>query len=239
MILGVNQIDAKTIAALQPAAIEAVDLPFVPPYKQEVEQAILGARSESGRKDRQGWRIREDLGPIAFDGDPTTATILLLKANPNYGDGATRQSHFQPHPQWPLSVAGPHVTHDTKVYYQNRTFGTLRRQGITLEQISRRMLKVELNPWASKNWPTGQHGLLAAMRKFPSRAPIRELVQQLVAQGVLVLVARAEDEWFTEVPTLRDLVGTQAFVSNAKIGPAITGNMYPGSWPRVLEALRS
>jgi hypothetical protein len=98
---------------------------------------------------------------------------------------------------------------------------------------------VELSPWASKKWPTGQRNLLKKMAEFPSRAPIRELVRQLVAQGVVVLIARAENEWFAEVPALKDLLGTQVFVSSAKIAPAITDKMYPGSWARVIESLRS
>ena len=69
--------------------------------------------------------------------------------------------------------------------------------------------------------------------------PTRELVSQLVAQGVLVLIARADDEWFAEVPALQDLLGTRVFVSRAKIAPAISDRMYPGSWAQVLELLRS
>jgi hypothetical protein len=177
------------------------------------------------------------LGPITFDGDSTTATILLLKANPSYGDGATRQTHYQPHPEWPLSAAGTNVTLGTQGYYQNDVFDSVRREGISLEKISQRMLKVELNPWASKKWPTGKQHRLRQMGRFPSRALIRELVLQLVVQGVFVLIARAKDEWFAEVPTLQDLVGTRVFVSRAKIAPAISDRMYPGSWPRVLELL--
>ncbi|CAN7770389.1 hypothetical protein LJR290_007491 [Variovorax sp. LjRoot290] len=234
-----TQVDPAIISALQPAAINAADLLSLPAYKDAVEKTIPGARTEKGRIAREGWRIREDLGPIAFDGDPATATVLLLKANPSYGDGATRESHFEPHPDWPLSVAGPHVTAGTRAYYQNGVFGTLRRAGVTLEQISRRMLKVELCPWASKKWPTGQQHLLQQMARFPSRSPTLELVSQLVDQGVLVLIARAEEEWFAGVPALQDLVGTRVFVSRTKIAPAISERMYPGRWPLVLKALRS
>jgi len=108
----VDHVDSNIIAALQPAAVEAADLPFLAPYKQAVEQAIAGASTEDGRTGREGWRVREELGPIAFDGNPGTATILLLKVNPSCGDEATRQTHFQPHPEWPLSVVGPHVTRE-------------------------------------------------------------------------------------------------------------------------------
>ena len=234
-----NQVDPEAIASLLPGRIEQADQSALSTYKATVEKAILGARTQAGRDAREGWRVREDLGPIACDGNPDTARVLLLKANPSYGDGATRESHFEPHPEWPLSVAGPHVTAATKAYYQNKVFGALRREGVTLQNISRRMMKVELCPWASKNWPTGQAELLQQLRLFPSRAPIFRLVSQLVEQGVLVLIARAEDEWFAGVPGMRDLLGTQVFVSRAKIAPSISERMYPGSWPRVLQALRS
>jgi hypothetical protein len=49
-----NRIDSKIIAALQPAAIEVADLSYLGPYKQAVEQAVLGARTEKGRKEREG-----------------------------------------------------------------------------------------------------------------------------------------------------------------------------------------
>jgi hypothetical protein len=234
-----NQVDPQVLSELQPASIERADRELLHEYKREVERAVESAPSEASRLVREAWRVRDELGPIAYDGDPTTATVLLLKANPSYGEGATRATHFQQHPDWPLSVAGPHVTEGTRAYYHNDVFGSLRKQGVTLEQISRRMLKVELFPWASKKWPTNQERLLDLLSKFPSRRPTYALVSQLVGQGVIVLIARAENEWFKGVPQLRALLGDRVFVSRTKIGPAISDGMYPGSWDAVLRALRS
>ena len=239
MMLHKNIVDQNVLSALQPEAVEASDAEFLVRYKESVEEVIRNARTERSRKERSGWRIRDDLGPIVFDGDPKTARVVFLKANPSYGDGATRKTHFQPHPDWPLSVAGTHVVEATRAYYHDKVFASLRRSGVSLHQISTRMIKVELCPWASKKWPTGQEHLLDQLELFPSRAQTYALVHQLVDQGALVLIARAEECWFSGVPALKALLGTRVFVSRAKIAPAISENMYPGSWSLLLQALRS
>lgn len=88
-----NAIDANILAALAPAVIEASDQAALEHYKTLVERATKSG-SENRRLEAESWRVRDDLGPIAYDGDPTLARVLLLKANPSYGEGATRANHY-------------------------------------------------------------------------------------------------------------------------------------------------
>lgn len=233
-----------SLNVLSPSALEAMDVAFIEPYNQLVDAEVARRKSklESGKKvakikEAEGWRLHLELGALCVDGDPS-APVVYLQANPSYGDGATRETHFQPHSDWPLSVAGPHIHPATRDYYRKIVFLHLQQEGITLDAISRRMLKVELCPWASKKWP-GNSKLDAALSKFPSREPIAQFVEQLVDRGALFIMARAWDPWFKAVPSLAPLVGTRVFKSRTPASALICRSFYPDGWDQLVSALRS
>lgn len=230
--------------ALSPSALEAMDLPYIEPYNHLVDAEIARRtlKPESDKKaakikEAEGWRLHADLGALCVDGD-SSAPVVYLQANPSYGDGATRETHYQPHSDWPLSVAGPHVQFATRDYYRKTVFLHLQQEGISLDAISRRMLKVELCPWASKKWP-GNGKLDAALSKFPSREPIAQFVEQLVDRRALFIMARAWDPWFKAVPSLAPLVGTRVFKSRTPASALICRSFYPDGWDQLVSALRS
>lgn len=231
-------INPSTLAALRREAVEASDLTYLSEYKELVEEHISKSRSEKSRAGRVKLLLRPDLGPIVMDGNPLTARVIHLKANPSYGDDATRDTHYQPHSDWQLSVAGPHIARETRDYYQNKVFIHLKRGGVTTEEISMRMLKLELCPWASKSWPTGQKKLLDALNKFPSRLPTYSLLSQLVDQGAIVIIARAAKIWLENVPALRPLVGSRVFVTRSEVAPWISQGAFPEGWHSIVSALK-
>lgn len=230
--------------ALAPSALEAMDLSHIEPYNQLVDAEVARRMSKPESyeraariKEAQGWRLRPDLGALCMDGDPS-APVVYLQANPSYGDDATRETHYQPHPNWPLSVAGSHIDPATQTYYRGTVFLHLQQEGVTLHDISRKMLKVELCPWASKKWP-GSGKLDAALSRFPSREPIARFVEHLVDRGALFIMARAWDPWFKAVPSLVPLVGTRVFKSRTPASALICRSFYPDGWNQLVTALRS
>jgi hypothetical protein len=235
----VRKIDPTLIEAFTPKEIERVDQPWMENCRTALEVAVAKARTpEERHRRRSRWALREELGPIALDGDPTTARVVHLKANPSFGEGATRESHFRPHVDWPLSVAGPHNTDATRGYYEKQVFRHLLKAGVSLERISQRMAKIELCPWASRNWPTGQPGLLAAMSALPSRRLVCELVRQMIDENALFVIARAEGEWFAGVPELSKLLGNRVFIARSKVAPWISQGAFPDGWTRIVDALK-
>ncbi|RYH33162.1 MAG: hypothetical protein EON54_20515 [Alcaligenaceae bacterium] len=230
--------------ALSPDALEAMDLPHIEPYNRLVDAEVARriAKPESDKKaarikEAQGWRLRPDLGALCMDGDPL-APVVYLQANPSYGDAATRETQYQPHTDWPLSVAGPHIHPATRDYYRKTVFLHVLKEGVTLDALSRRMLKVELCPWASKKWP-GNGKLDAALSKFPSRQPIAQFVEQLVERGALFILARAWDPWLKAVPSLAPLEGTRVFKSRTPASGLICRSFYPDGWDQLVAALHS
>ena len=223
--------------SLSPAAVTDSDRTHLAEYNARVAMRIEKARTEQARAARASWMVRPDLGPIALDGDAHDATVVFLKANPNYNDSATAATHYQPHPDWPLSIANPDIAAETRDYYHGRVFGQLLKEGVTLRQIARRMLKVELFPWASHNWPTGERELLAHLAEAPSRRPICQLVDELIKRDTIFLIGKAEQEWFKAVPALRPLLDVRVFVTRAPISPSIGRGVYPGAWDQLLEGL--
>lgn len=230
--------------ALLPNELETIDSPYIGPYNDlvDAEVALRTSRPDSDKKaakikEAQGWRLRPELGALCIDGD-ASAPVVYLQANPSYGDDAKRETHYQPHPDWPLSVAGPHIHPATKNYYRNTVFLHLQQEGVSIDDISRRMLKVELCPWASKNWP-GKGKLDAALSNFPSREPIARFVEHLVDRGALFIMARAWGPWFEAVPSLEPLVGSRVFKSRTPASALICRSFYPAGWDQIVAALRS
>lgn len=223
--------------ALRPASIEVTDGQFVASYNRLVDEEIARSNTPKGKRAAQGWRLRGDLGALSYDG-ALNAPVVYLQANPSHGDDATRETHYQPHPSYPLSIAGPHVHTATGDYYRNTVFRHIQAEGITLEQISYGFLKVELCPWASKNWP-GSAKLQAELSRFPSRKPIGQLVEHLVERGALFIMARAWTPWFQAVPSLEPLIGKRVFKSRAPVSASISSGSYPDGWAALVTALRS
>lgn len=234
---------ASLTAMLSPSALERMDSSHVESYNRLVDAEVARrtelpeSKREAKVQEAQGWRLRRDLGALCMDGDPL-ALVVYLQANPSFGDDATRETHYQPHPDWPLSVAGPHIHPATRTYYQGTVFlHLLQEEGIAIGDIARKMLKVELCPWASKKWP-GNGRLNAALSDFPSRKPIATFVEHLVARrDTVFIIARAWDPWFKAVPSLQQLVGTRVFKSRTPASAFICRSFYPEAWAQIVAAL--
>lgn len=232
-----NSNSLPLLDAISPAAIRMIDSPFVESYNAVIDEKIARASTPKEFKDAQSWRLRQDLVAICYDGNPD-APVVYLQANPSYGDGATPETHYQPHPDYLLSVAGSHIYPPTRDYYHDQVFRHLRMEGVSLEEIGRNLLKVELCPWASKKWP-GRGELNKALGLFPSREPICTFVQHLVDRGAIFVIARAWGPWFKAVPALELLVGTQVFKSRAPVSTFISRGSYPQGWDAILSAMRA
>lgn len=225
------------IESISRSALEAMDLPSVRRYNELVDAEIARVSTPEKRSEVEGWRLREDLGALGYDGNPL-APVVYLQANPSYGDDATRQTHYQPHPDFPLSVAGKHIHPPTRSYYHDEVFRHLLMEGISMEQISRNLLKVELCPWASKKWP-GTSKLGTALSQFPSRDPIAKFVDNLIDRGAIFVMARAWSPWFTAVPSLKPLIGSRVFKSKAPVSPFISRGSYPEGWHLIVSSMQS
>ena len=230
-----NQKTIELFRKVEPAALETMDLEDVSRYNERIEE--IGRRSTQDSVQAQSWRLRDDLGALCCDGDPQ-APVVYLQANPSFDDAATRETHYQPHPAFPLSVAGTHIYPPTLAYYHNQVFLHLQQEGVSLEQISRKLVKIELCPWASKKWP-GNNELQRLLSEFPSRKPIIRLVEHLVEQGAIFVIARAWTPWFAAVPALKPLIGVRVFKSRAPVSPYISSGSYPDGWSAILSAMKS
>ena len=230
-----NQTTLELLDEVEPAVLEKMDLAFVLRYNERVEE--IARMSTSDRLKAQSWRLREDLGALCCDGDPQ-APVVYLQANPSFDDAATRETHYQPHPAFPLSVAGRHIYPPTLAYYHNKVFKHLQEEGVSLEQISRKLVKIELCPWASKNWP-GNSELQGLLNEFPSRKLIIRLVERFVDQGAIFVIARAWTPWFAAVPALKPLVGLRVFKSRAPVSAYISSGSYPNGWSAIIAAMKS
>lgn len=231
-----GRIDPEVLHLLTPAEIRRTDGEHLDRYLQELKRATSLAVRQSDRKHLASCMIRPDLPPIAYDGAPETATVLYLTSNPSHGDEASPETHYQPHPDWPLSVANPEIHPPTARYYQGKVFSGLLKAGVTQTQISRRVLKAELSPWASKAWPK-RADLARELCCFPSHRHVAELVRALLAQGALAIIKSGEEHWLNSVPELGALYGARVFRSKTPRFPWISPNTFPQGWIPLLRAL--
>lgn len=233
-----RRVDRDILQSLTSAHMRRSDAEHLERYLRELQRASSLAEKQAERTHLARCAIRTDLPPIAYDGAPEAASVLYLTSNPSYGDEATPETHYQPHPDWPLSVVNPQIHPPTAQYYQRKVFSGLLKAGVTQAQISRRVLKVELSPWASKAWPKRAE-LAHALCRFPSHRHIVELVKSLVAQDVLVIIKSGEEHWLRSVPELHRLYGERVFKSKAPRFAWITPKTFPQGWAPLLRALRA
>jgi hypothetical protein len=232
----VNNVDSSLLRNLRAASIRRLDAAHVDGFSNQLERLIESQTDEARKSDLSKFRIRAELPPIAYDGSPSTARVLFLSQNPNYGETATVESHYQPHADWPLSIVGDHVDAKTREYYVDGVFRHLQDAGVSLQQISGRVLKIELNPWATRKWPKGS-GLDAAFCRFPSLRLVASLVRSLLQSDPLVLIKSGATYWRSAVPELEPLIRRRVFVSTAPVGKWITEGTYPEAWEQLVQTL--
>lgn len=196
--------------ALSPESITRIDTKSVRNYNE-------GASEQ--------YRLQEQLGPYAYEGDLENARVALLLSNPGYGDDSAADAHTFRRAGWPLAGHHPEAPEGTQRWHR-RLLGQL-VQLAGAERVARTVVKLELTPWASR-------GMDKNLR-LPSRKLILDAASEMARRGVVLVVMRAEPLWL-ESPAVA--ASTQRFrVNNWRAASLSAGNLPLEGWRAVTQAV--
>jgi hypothetical protein len=148
------------------------DLPFIERYNK-----IKG--------DDSPHRLQAHMGPAPFDGDPYSASIVLLMNNPGFYEGSVPEDHSLVVPGWPLAGLAPQARAGFQKWYR-RPLGTLiKKYGEKV--VANKVAIVQRCAWAS----TSFDGDL----KLPSTEFQNEVALQALRRGAVVVVGRSHRYW--------------------------------------------
>jgi hypothetical protein len=203
---------APAFHALRSESITAVDLACVQDYNQRASSK---------------FRLRTELGPLAYEGDLENARVALLLSNPGFGEESTLESLNFTRDGWPLSGIHPDAPLGT-LKWQRRLLKHLISL-VCSQLVSQRVAKLELTPWAS----------VAFDRKLrlPSRRLVLDAAAELARRGIPLVVLRSEELWLEE-PSVAGSPHRYR-VNNWRSASVSPGNLTQEGWMAVSRAIQA
>jgi len=213
-------------------------LPEQPPY---VLPADAHAVASFNRRARDDYRLRTDVLPEPYLGDPT-APIVLLNLNPGFdeeddhlfiADPCGRElllGNLRHEPAaYPFYHLDPRIAGFGGAVWWTKRLGALIRL-VGAEVVANRVLCVELFPYPSRKYG-GMGGMLESQRySF-------QLVEQAIERRALIVAMRSRKLWCAQVPRLAayDRLHTCRNWQQPYISP---GNL-PAAFPAIERILRA
>jgi hypothetical protein len=214
------------------------NLPSNAPYVLPQDMAILRGYPDLLREGHPR-KLRFELVPAPFVGNPRTARVILLSLNPGFGERDQSDEGREPLATWvrhslllrpgaifhPLS---PSLSAASGSQWWHKHLA--RVEGLVpADSLMNHLANVEWFPYHSKRFQS-------IGTTLPSQEFTFETVDEAVRRGGIVIVTRSTALWRASVPAL-DLptVITLKNPQNPVISP---GNMGKDDFERVVEALR-
>ncbi len=179
-------------------------LPLQPPF-------VLGTDKEQveafNRSAKPAYRLRTDLLPEPYLGDPANASIILLNLNPGYSPNDHVFYSDSGRSQACLNNLA-HAAADYPFYLldpcyrefsgPNWWYQKLRRliESTSLKQVAKRVCCMEFFPYHSVKFDVGRLRLASQAYSF-------RLVREAIAAKKLILIMRARRHWERAIPELK------------------------------------
>lgn len=166
------------------------------------------------------------MGPSPFEGDINTAPVVLLLANPSSAD-VRLGDHRAPDCEWPLHGLGPSASEPLQRWWSKRLRHLMQAANVSMQDVSRSVAALQLNPWASEAFYSGFKG--------ESRKIQFEIAQSIMMRGAVLVLMRAKMEWL-KCPGLIDypnLIKTK----NPRCSYLSPGNMDAVDWNNIVNVV--
>ncbi len=211
-------------------------LPLQPPFVLETDKEQVELFN---RRAKPAYRMRTDLLPEPYLGDPAGASIILLNLNPGYSpndhvfysDSGRRQACLNnlahAATDYPFYLLAPRLREFSGPNWWHQK---LRRlvEGTSLEQVAKRVCCIEFFPYHSAKFDAGRLRLASQTYGF-------HLVQKAIAAKKLILIMRARQRWERAVPELK---GYPCYTLKSSQRAWITANNVTNDgFDRLIEAL--
>ncbi len=188
--------------------------------------ALIQFNSVRQERNQRQYVLRDDLGPSPFEGDINAAPIVLLLANPSSED-VQLGDHRAPEHEWPLHGLGPTASEVLRRWWSKRLRHLMRAANVTMQDVSRSIAALQLNPWASEAFHSGFKG--------DSRKIQFAIAQTAMARGAIVVLMRAKAEWL-KCPGLLDYSGLIE-TRNPRCSYLSPGNLEAEAWANIVKVV--
>lgn len=183
----------------------ALDIPYIDAYNAR-------------RKPTSPTLLQTHMGPAPYDGDPCTASVVLLMNNPGYDPAtSTAVDHALRFDGWPIAGLHPSVPSTFRKWYDRPLGYLLTKWGH--QHVSQRVCLLQLCPWASTSFDID---LI-----LPSRSYQMSLAYDARKRGAIVIVGRSSRLWPSEWPRASN-------VRNPRLAPS---SLDPQTWASVEAAM--
>ena len=190
------------------------------------KDALSQFNSARQKCNQQQYVLRDDLGPSPFEGDINAAPVVLLLANPSSAD-VQLGDHRAPEEEWPLHGLGPTASELLRRWWSKRLRHLMCEANVTMQDVSRSVAALQLNPWASEAFHSGFKG--------DSRKIQFAIAQTAMARRAIVVLMRAKAEW-SRCPGLLDYSGLIE-TRNPRCSYLSPGNLEADAWENIVKAV--
>jgi hypothetical protein len=157
--------------------------------RRELAETIARADAEAiaahNAKACAPLRLREELGPLPYDGDLGGAPLVLLVGTPACEMSATRRDAQSVHRGWPLSGLHPHAPATLRSLWHARLAGLIEAFGA--QHVANSVAALPLTPWACDEFDE--------RLRLPSRHEMLALAAGAASRGALLLVTGCDELW--------------------------------------------
>jgi len=167
----------------------------------------LAIEKYNSRRRSNTWRLQLHMGPAPYDGDPSSAAVVLLMNNPGYDASSVPQDHTLQFDGWPLAGLHPSVREGFRSWYSRPLGELIRIYGA--QCVAQRVAIVQVNPWASMRFDSGL--------ELPSRQWQVEIARKAIGRGAVVVVGRSAPFWQSVLGSAPNL-----FTARNPLNPTLT-----------------
>ena len=169
------------------------------------------------------YRLQLEPGPSPYDGNPFTASVVVLANNPGWDETVSSADHQLRIDGYPLPGLAPEAPEPLKAW-TSRVLGQLADQ-FGPQRVSQKVAILQLVPWASKAFDSAC--------KLPSREVQYAIAREAQARGAVMVVGRSFPIWTQALRSTKNL----HYVINRRGMQISEGNLSPESWKAVTMAV--
>ena len=139
-------------------------------------------------------RLRDELGPLPYDGDVARAPLVLLVGSPACDMSKTRKEAQPIRRGWPLAGLHPDAPPALRSLWHARLAGLIEAFGA--QHVANSVAALPLTPWACDEFDD--------RLRLPSQREMLALAAAAAARGALLLVTACDERW-TECAEIANL----------------------------------
>jgi len=172
--------------------------------RRELAETIARADAEAiaahNAKAAAPRRLRDEFGPLPYDGDVARAPLVLLVGSPACDMSKTRKEAQPVRRGWPLAGLHPEAPPALRSLWHARLAGLIEAFGA--QHVANSVAALPLTPWACDEFDD--------RLRLPSRCEMLALAAAAAARGALLLVTGFDERW-TECAEVANLTLEQRF----------------------------